>query len=519
MSHSKQLFHKLFINRKKIRLTLVFILILFSLSRLQAESPSKLRTIYNRLDPSSLSQHLAFYHLYHKTPIGKEAVQHLCVLLSIPSSLCSEESLSLFTQFLNKSVTDSLFIPSLNQMEKLNAGIPPLCHKKLLGHSIWSETELLNLPIDQIDLARGLFVSQFETEKEKILAYEMLLDLMALQILRRLSPQPSPEEKIQAMNTFIFEELRFRFPPHSLYSQEIDRYTYLTSVLDSHRGVCLGVSTLYLCLGQRIGLSLEAITPPGHIYVRYCAEDKKINVETTARGIHVDCEHYLGIKNHCLKPRHLREVIGMTYVNQASIYLQNQLFAKAVETYKKAQLYLNNDPLIKELLGYCLIASDRKEEGEKLLKEVENTIPEDSVTKENIIEDYLQGNVDIEGIKILFKKTGEERKDLLEKKEALEQILKKWPRFRAGIASLASTWLELHRSKEALDTINRYLQIDDTEPEIHYYAGVIQMERNNYRQAWIHLKKAEALLEKKNHQPKVLKEFKRKLLFLYTPPG
>lgn len=517
MSLLKQLFHKFFRPKKKVRLLFVFLVSVFACRNLQGESSLKLRTIYNRLDPSSLSQHLAFYHLYNHTPLGDEVLQHLHILLAASPPFYSAPSLEIFTQFLNKSTSTPLPIPSLEQLEKIDSFIPTLCHKKLLGHSIWTEQELLDLPPDQIDLARGLFVSQFEKEKEKILAYEMLLDLMALQILNRLPSEASSEQKIEAMNTFIFEELRFRFPPHSLHCQEIDRYTFLPPVLDSHRGVCLGVSTLYLCLGQRIGLSLEAITPPGHIYVRHCQGDKKINIETTARGIHVDCEHYLGIKNHRLKVRTLREVIGMTYVNQASMYLQNLSFAKAVETYKKAQPYLKEDPFIKELLGYCLIACEKKEEGEKLLNEVKDIVPDDAIIKENILEDYLAGKVDIEGIKILFKKTGEERKDILEKKEALEKILKKWPHFRSGIASLASTWLELHRSREALSVINRYLQIDDNEPEIHYYAGVIQMERNNYPQAWIHLKKAEALLEKKNHRPKVLKEFKRKLLFLYTP--
>ena len=76
----------------------------------------------------------------------------------------------------------------------------------------------------------------------------------------------------------------FRFPPHSLYAKDIDVYTFLPSVLDSRRGVCLGVSILYLCLAQRLDLPLEAMTPPGHIYVRY-GED--LNIETTARGIDV----------------------------------------------------------------------------------------------------------------------------------------------------------------------------------------------------------------------------------------
>src|SRR5262249_51455724 len=119
----------------------------------------------------------------------------------------------------------------------------PLPHNKLRGHRIETENELLQLQPYEIDLARGLLLSQLEGRADKmaqIRSYEATLDLMALQILARVPSDASPETKIRTINTFIFEEMGFRFPPHSLYSKEIDLYTFLPSVLDSHRGVCLG---------------------------------------------------------------------------------------------------------------------------------------------------------------------------------------------------------------------------------------------------------------------------------------
>src|SRR6202044_1243325 len=121
----------------------------------------------------------------------------------------------------------------------------------------------------------------------------------------------TPQQKIDAINSFIFEEMGFRFPPHSRYAKDIDIYTFLPSVLDSRRGVCLGVSILYLCLAQRLGLNLEMITPPGHIYIRYHEGENIINIETTCRGIHMDSEDYLGINTRCLQMRNIKEVIGL----------------------------------------------------------------------------------------------------------------------------------------------------------------------------------------------------------------
>src|SRR5207237_2545338 len=96
----------------------------------------------------------------------------------------------------------------------------------------------------------------------QIQSYEANLDLMALQLRARLGDKTDPLSMIRAMNDYIFSEMHFRFPPQSLFAKEIDVYTFLPSVIDQRRGVCLGVSILYLCLAQRLGLSLEAITPP-----------------------------------------------------------------------------------------------------------------------------------------------------------------------------------------------------------------------------------------------------------------
>src|ERR1700761_5200171 len=128
---------------------------------------------------------------------------------------------------------------------------------------------------------------------KKIRSYEALIDLMALQILTRITFEDPPAKKIRAINHFIFEEMGFRFPPHSSHAKDIDLYTFLPSVLDSRRGVCLGVSILYISLAQRLKLDLQMVTPPGHIFVCWRQGKEVINIETTARGIHIPDEKYL----------------------------------------------------------------------------------------------------------------------------------------------------------------------------------------------------------------------------------
>ena len=157
--------------------------------------------------------------------------------------------------------------------------------------------------------------------------------------------------------------MQFRFPPHSLYAKDIDLYTFLPSVLDSRKGVCLGVSILYLCLAQRIDLPLEIITPPGHIYVRYRNKESITNIETTARGINLPSDTYLGINTRKLMQRTIKEVIGMAFVNQASAVWGKEDYLTTVSLYEKSALYLPDDPLLKMFLGfnYLFIGKKRKE--------------------------------------------------------------------------------------------------------------------------------------------------------------
>ena len=485
-------------------------------------SEEKLKALYNSLDPTSISQHLAFYELYEHRHLGPKALNDAWQLLAnkqtdqqLSSHAClplEKSTINTLVSLVNKPIDQELSLSDTESLQALIKLSSRLHHYTLKGHHAWSEEDVLKLPLKEIDLARGLFLSQFGSDHHRIQSYEALIDLMALQILARLPNQASAEEKITAINAFIFDEMGFRFPPHSLYSKDIDLYTFLPSVLDSHRGVCLGVSILYMCIAQRLALPLEMITPPGHIYVRYCAGDQVVNIETTARGIHLDSEEYLSVNHRSLQKRTVREVIGMAHFNQASIYWQNGEYNKALQAYQKAQPYMQEDSLLKELMGYILLLTGNCIEGEQLIKEIKDVIPDYAIVKNTMADDYLNGHIDANGIAVIFSKVDENRKSLLAKKEALERTLERYPRFRCGILSLAITWLQLHRAGEALDLLNHFQTIDKSDPEVHYYLSVLYAQRRNYTKAWHHLQQAETIAKAHQYNPKILVELRRELL-------
>ncbi len=481
---------------------------------------SKVKTLYKNLDSKSVIQHFAFYKLYPDTAEGKEALKKAWNLLKQENVkdplILPNLDINLMINLVNKQSSippKNLDEEKLNFLESLGK---TLKNRSLKGHQIWDLQEITKLDTNEIDLARALFLEEMQQEKDmvayKIRYFEACLDLMALQILAKLSDNPSDIDKIHAINDFIFYEKRFRFPPQSNHAKEIDTYTFLSSVIDSRRGVCLGVSLLYLTLAQRLGLDLEIITPPGHIYIRYKDNSGNIiNIETTARGVDYPSDVYLGLETKKLQQRNIKEAIGLVFINQASVYWTSQHYETAVNLYKKAMKYLPNDPTLKQMLGLNLLFSGHENEGNEMLKKVKNFKSEYQTTKDNLIEDLLDGKTDVESVKAIFLSVDETRSSIIEKQESLKKIVEKFPKFRAALFQLTNTYLQLGREKEATKYLNKLYELDPNDIIVNYYLSVISYERLDYQNAWKFLKNTENLLEKENHYPKALKSFKETL--------
>ena len=493
------------------------------------EKGPSLQSIYTSLDPSSVAQHFAFYELYPDTALGKRALRHAWDLLQggqIKEMTLPAAQIQQMISFVNRN-------PSANEgmtlndaeLETISNLARHLHNRKLKGFGIWNPKEIEAMQSDEIDLARGLFLAEMEEDtpeaRKKIQSYEANMDLMALQILARLPQNATAQEKIRAISDFVFTEMRFRFPPHSLYAKDIDVYTLLPSVLDSRRGVCLGVSILYLCLAQRLDLALEAVTPPGHIFVRHVDPDTQeiINIETTARGIDIPSEAYLGIETPSLQTRSIKDVIALAFQNQASVSWHRSDSAATIALYEKALRYLPNDYLIEMFLGFNYLFAGRIEEGKALLKKIQGSRPSHFLCSDTVSEDYLSGKTDPEGIEAVFQMVDETRASILEKQKKLEEIVKKFPKFRQGILHLAITHLQLGREKEALPILERYIKLHQKDPTVNYYLSAIHFQRFNFSMAWRYLHQAEKILTAHNHAPKALKELRSALLRACPEPN
>ena len=486
-----------------------------------------LMTLYSTLNPQSISELFAFYALYPKTPEGQQALADAWKLLykhrdeirdfDAPLHLPEMEIEGLIS-LVNQEPFEKLKPLSEAELERMERISAHLSNRNLKGHLIWKKEALSNLAPEEIDLGRFLLLMQFENDRSKIRHYEAILDLIALQILAYLPKGASDLEKIEAINHFIFYEKGFRFPPHSLSVKEIDTYTFLPLVLDSRLGVCLGVSIVYLCIAERLDLPLEIVTPPGHIFLRYRNGAQSINIETTARGIHLPDERYLGIFNDILEQRNKKEVVGLALMNQAFVFWQKGAYEITAALYEKALAFLPNDLFLKMLLGYQYLFIGKMKQGKALLNEIKEALLRSSLSHKTMPEDFLNQKVNREGIEVVFLQVDETRESILKKQKALQKVLKRFPHFREGLLQLAIIYLQLEREGEALEVLKSYHAIDRTSPIVEYYLATLCMDRFLYQEAWDHLALAEALTKNQPHSSLALKRLRRALHMHYPDP-
>lgn len=488
----------------------------------------KLATLYDSLDPNSLTELFAFYRLYADSETGKKAFHRALELINIhratPLTNLYELELPKFdldaiVSLATKQSYEKLPTLKESDLQIIDTIASHLANRTLKGRAVWKKEELASLLPQEIDLSRALLLHQFPSpdQKNEILTYEAYLDMMALQIYSRLPKTPKPLQILEGINHFIFHEMRYRFPPHSMWAKDVDLYTFLPSVLDTRHGVCLGVSILYLSLAQRLGLSLTIITPPGHIYLSFEQANEKINIETTARGIHMPDETYLSINTKLLKKRDIKEVIGLNFMNAAATAWQNGDNQKAIELYKEAKIYLPNDPLVNTFLGYNYLLVGDEEKGKEFLFLAQASPSDEFVFLDTITEDYLNGKVGRDGIGATFQEVDETRTSIIEKQERLQKILTTYPKFREGIFHLAITWLQLGRTKEALQTLDSYHELDPNNPMVEYYLTVLSIQRYSYPKAHNHLRNLQSILSSKNHFPKALQSLQENLR-KHSPP-
>ena len=468
-------------------------------------SDSAFYALYHSIPESDIVKLFAFYELYPHTQVGKSALHSAWKNLQkhrteiIPISDCinlPNVDIDTMIQVLLEPAEIKKNFLNIDQIELLEKISDHLMNRQLKGYKIWKKEDIRHLEAQEIDLSRAILLHELD-DPNKIRQYEVFLDFITLQILAKLPNSATQIDKIHALNHWIFYEMQFKFPPHSLWPKDIDAYTLLAQVIDNRQGVCLGVSILYICLAQRLGLSLQIFTPPGHIFISYTDETQTINIETTARGRNIPTREYLSSNLRFLPERSMKEIIGMVFINQGAKFLHLQDYRTASEFYDKAIFYLPNDSTTKELLGFTLLfTKTREEEAIRLLLSIRDTCNRGMIYQSSISNDYLENRINLEGVKILWLPVSETRESIIKKNIELQSLVEKFPITREGLFHLAISYLQLSNTVEAEKVLLKYVQITPEHPTAHYYLSILAKKHMNLADAWKHYKIAESIIER-----------------------
>lgn len=157
------------------------------------------------------------------------------------------------------------------------------------------------------------------------------LEGWAMRARQGLGRLQGPAERLEAFTRFFFDDLGLEASPSRAGRYDEGRLAdlLLPHVMRRRRGHCVGLSTLYLALGYRLGLPLYGVSAPGHFFVRWEGEGLRQNVELTSRGATHDDAYY--VERFNLQPAQVdrgiylqslrrREVLIEVLNNRANFY-------------------------------------------------------------------------------------------------------------------------------------------------------------------------------------------------------
>lgn len=127
-------------------------------------------------------------------------------------------------------------------------------------------TDLMRQDDARIDLAHAcLMIAQDAYPGLQVERYLGDIERLALRLRSRTPQTASPEERVAALNEFLFGEVGLRGNTEAYYDP---RNSYLNEVMDRKIGIPITLSVLYMAVGRRVGLPVEGVSFPGHFLVR-----------------------------------------------------------------------------------------------------------------------------------------------------------------------------------------------------------------------------------------------------------
>ncbi|MBI5361229.1 MAG: SEL1-like repeat protein [Planctomycetes bacterium] len=207
----------------------------------------------------------------------------------------------------------------------------------------------------------ALMLAQQVSPDMDISDYMKELDYIADEIKSRIGTEKDPEKIIGIINDYLFNFRKayiVKAQKEKYIKTEMGRFSgnpsgsFLHNVLDTMEGNCMGFSTLYLAIGERLDLPLYGVALPSHVFVRYDDGNFKRNIETTNKGAEMKTLKEYGdfLENsgllesdaedspayHFSRNLSKKEFIALILINRGFVFDMLEQTGRAIESFEQS---------------------------------------------------------------------------------------------------------------------------------------------------------------------------------------
>lgn len=202
-------------------------------------------------------------------------------------------------------------------------------------------------PDSNIDLAAAaLYIAQEAYPDLDPQEYLNALDVMAAAAKERLPAEPYPLKIIQALNRYLFDELKFSGNSLDYYNP---RNSFLNDVIDRRIGIPITLSLVYLEIAKRLDFPMAGVGMPGHFLIRPLIEEMTVFVDPFNQGeilFEEDCQERLKqifgasvqLQPEFLEPIQSKLFLVRILTNLKVIYLSREEVPQALATIERILL-------------------------------------------------------------------------------------------------------------------------------------------------------------------------------------
>ncbi len=199
-----------------------------------------------------------------------------------------------------------------------------------------------------IDLEAGMILlMEFGHPRVHPEEVTLALDQIAAKLRDRLSSSDSPEQAVQALTHFLFNEEGFVGNESNYLDPD---NSYFNKVLKRKTGIPITLSALCLLVAKRLGLPIVGVGLPGHYIVKYASPTNPVFFDPFHKGRVLQREDCIQIVNrtgykfeeHHLSEATHRETLVRMINNLVAAYSQSGELKKAQQLKEFISILLNS---------------------------------------------------------------------------------------------------------------------------------------------------------------------------------